>query len=86
METNSINKLLKTTLLHEFPNIVKDVVVTEEDLGQNMYYLHAYVVLNKYEDFEHRNRIIKFINDISRYSFGLEGNKINQISFTRDTN
>ena len=86
METKSIRKLLKTTLLNKFPNIVKDVVVTKEDLGQNMYYLHAYVVLNKYKDYEHKKDITDFIEDISRYSFGLEGNKINQISFTRDNN
>lgn len=81
METGAINKLLNVTLKHKFPKIVNEVIVNEKEIGPMMYYLHVFVLLNRYQDIIYDKEIKKYIKEISKYSFEIEGNVINQVSF-----
>ena len=42
------------------------------------FYLHAYIVLNKYENIEHSEQIKEYVEDVMKYT----GIRLNQISFS----
>lgn len=78
MNKKLITKFLNTTLKKKFPDLIDEVIISENEIFRGEFYLHAYIVLNKYENIKHSEQIKEYVEDVMKYT----GIKLNQISFS----